>query len=148
MKARVLLACLLALVPLVGPSRAQERAPDVPEEQPEPVTSESGLQYLDLEDGMGPAVRKGDVVEVHYVGWLPGTDKAFDSSHARGRPFRFKVGRGEVIEGWDEGVVGMQVGGKRRLLVPPELGYGKRGAGEAVPPDATLLFEVELVGIR
>ncbi len=140
-------ACLVALGPFAGPSQAlDEQEPGKPE--PEAVTTESGLQYVDLKGGMGPAVRKGDVVEVHYVGWLPGTHKAFDSSHDRGRPFRFRVGRGEVIEGWDEGVVGMKVGGKRRLLIPPELGYGKRGAGQAVPPDATLLFEVEIVGIR
>lgn len=146
-----LVACLAVLH--AGPILAQEppAASDSTETsapKPEAVTTESGLQYVDLEEGMGPTVQKGDVVEVHYVGWLPGTDRAFDSSHARGRPFRFEVGHGDVIEGWDEGVAGMQVGGKRRLLIPPELGYGKRGAGDAIPPDATLLFEIELVGIR
>lgn len=141
------IACLVVLAAFAVPSQARQ-AQSPAQSEPEAVTTESGLQYVDLEEGMGPAVRKGDVIEVHYVGWLPGTDKAFDSSHARGRPFRFRVGRGEVIEGWDEGVVGMKVGGKRRLLIPPELGYGKRGAGQAVPPDATLLFEVEIVGIR
>lgn len=141
------IASLVVLAAFAVPSQAQQ-AQEPAQSEPEAVTTESGLQYVDLEEGMGPAVRKGDVVEVHYVGWLPGTDKAFDSSHARGRPFRFRVGRGEVIDGWDEGVVGMKVGGKRRLLIPPELGYGKRGAGQAVPPDATLLFEVEIVGIR
>lgn len=143
-RALALIACFATLC--AGPAPAQE--PPAPSEKPEAVTTESGLQYVDLEEGMGPKVLKGDVVEVHYVGWLPGSDRAFDSSHARGRPFRFEVGAGDVIEGWDEGVAGMQVGGKRRLLVPPELGYGKRGAGQAIPPDATLLFEIELVGIR
>lgn len=147
--------CLVALAFCLGtaPLAAQEpeaSEPDVSvdeEPTPEVITTESGLQYADLEEGMGPAVRKGDMVEVHYLGWLPdGT--VFDSSKARNKTFRFRVGRRQVVKGWDEGLVGMQVGGKRRLLVPPELGYGKRGAGDKIPPDATLLFEIELVGIR
>lgn len=142
------LVCSLLLCILAGPARSSAQSTDTRGPEPEPVTTESGLRYVDLEMGMGPKVQKGDVVEVQYVGWLPGTTEAFDSSHVRGKPLRFRVGRGEVIKGWDEGVLGMQVGGKRRLLVPPELGYGKQGAGEAIPRDATLLFEVELVGLR
>jgi FKBP-type peptidyl-prolyl cis-trans isomerase len=145
---------LLATVPSVAqdpvPAEPPAEAPataDAGEDVPEVVTTDSGLQYADLEVGMGPAVRKGDLVEVHYLGWLPdGT--VFDSSRARNQTFRFQVGRRQVVKGWDEGVVGMQVGGKRRLLLPPELGYGKRGAGEKIPPDASLFFEIELVGIR
>ena len=144
---------LLALSSVSSAQPPQEPAAEEPpaetsqEAAPEAVTTESGLQYLDLEEGMGPEVRKGDRIEVHYVGWLPDRT-VFDASRKRGQPFQFRVGRGEVIKGWDEGVVGMKVGGKRRLLVPPELGYGKRGAGRAIPPNSTLLFEIELIGIR
>ena len=115
------------------------------------VKTDSGLQYKDTEEGKGDAAKKGDVVEVNYTGWLTtdGTDKGkkFDSSIGR-TPFQFKLGAGEVIKGWDEGVAGMKPGGKRTLVIPAELGYGARGAGADIPPNSTLLFEVELLRIK
>ncbi|MDX1383003.1 MAG: FKBP-type peptidyl-prolyl cis-trans isomerase [Thermoanaerobaculia bacterium] len=111
------------------------------------VTTKSGLKYLDLEIGEGPRVRRGDRARVHYTGWLEdGT--MFDSTRRQGRTFTFPVGKGRVIRGWDEGLIGMQIGGKRRLVVPPKLAYGKRGAGNVIPPDETLTFEIELIGIE
>jgi len=100
----------------------------------------------DLQAGDGPIAAKGHRAEVHYTGWLTDGSK-FDSSVDRGQPFRFELGRGQVIAGWDQGVQGMRVGGKRRLTIPPHLGYGDRGAGSVIPPGATLVFEVELLGL-
>jgi FKBP-type peptidyl-prolyl cis-trans isomerase len=110
------------------------------------VTTKSGLKYQDLKEGTGEAAKSGDTVEVHYTGWLK-DGKKFDSSLDRNEPFRFRLGAGMVIKGWDEGVAGMKAGGKRKLTIPPELGYGKRGAGNVIPPDAELTFEVELLKI-
>ena len=107
----------------------------------------SGLEFQDLEFGDGTEVRVGDVVSMHYTGWLEDGTK-FDASLDRGVPFEFTLGAGEVIKGWDEGVVGMKINGKRRLIIPPGLGYGTRGAGGVIPPNATLTFEVELLSIR
>ncbi|MCX7701375.1 MAG: FKBP-type peptidyl-prolyl cis-trans isomerase [Gemmataceae bacterium] len=115
--------------------------------EPKVIKTESGLQYIDLKEGTGERARSGDTVEVHYTGWLK-DGKKFDSSVDRGRPFSFRLGAGQVIKGWDEGVAGMRVGGKRKLIIPPELGYGKRGAGGVIPPDAELTFEVELLKIK
>src|SRR3954469_8580116 len=99
------------------------------------------LKTEDLKEGTGAAAAKGDSVEVHYTGWL--TDgKKFDSSKDRGRPFTFKLGQGMVIQGWDQGVAGMKVGGTRKLTIPPDMGYGPRGAGGVIPPNAVLVFEV------
>lgn len=112
------------------------------------ITTDSGLQYEDTKDGSGAAAQAGRQVSVHYTGWLydGGVKGAkFDSSKDRNDPFAFKLGSGMVIKGWDEGVQGMQVGGTRTLVIPPELGYGARGAGGVIPPNATLLFEVELL---
>ena len=106
----------------------------------------SGLGYVDIVEGTGPQPSAGDNVRVHYTGWLE-NGKKFDSSHDRGEPLVFPVGRGHVIKGWDEGVGSMRVGGKRKLIIPAGLGYGDRGAGGLIPPGATLIFEVELVGI-
>lgn len=114
------------------------------------VTTASGLQIQDVVVGTGAEAVAGKQVSVHYTGWLYVDGKAgkkFDSSKDRGRPFGFELGGGRVIRGWDEGVVGMKVGGTRNLLIPPDLGYGDRGAGGAIPPGATLLFEVELLGV-
>ena len=111
------------------------------------TTTASGLQYEDLVVGDGVEAKAGDKVSVHYTGWLD--DKTqFDSSKDRNQPFEFSLGAGMVIKGWDEGVAGMKVGGKRKLTIPHELGYGPRGAGGVIPPYATLIFEVELLGIK
>ncbi|MEW6245698.1 MAG: FKBP-type peptidyl-prolyl cis-trans isomerase [Nitrospirota bacterium] len=117
------------------------------EEVGEEVTTESGLKYVDLVVGTGRPAELGDTATVHYTGWLE-NGKQFDSSRDRNEPFSFRVGAGRVIKGWDEGVQGMKVGGKRKLIVPPDLGYGACGAGHVIPPNATLTFEVEQLGLR
>jgi FKBP-type peptidyl-prolyl cis-trans isomerase FkpA len=114
------------------------------------ITTASGLQYEDTTPGTGAEAKAGQQVKVHYTGWLyaNGVKGAkFDSSKDRNETFPFALGRGQVIRGWDEGVQGMKVGGTRLLVIPPELGYGARGAGGVIPPNATLLFEVELLGV-
>ena len=111
------------------------------------ITTKSGLKYIELKEGTGDAAKAGDTVQVHYTGWLKDGTK-FDSSLDRKEPFEFPLGKGRVIKGWDEGVAGMKPGGKRKLIIPPELGYGKRGAGNKIPPDAELTFEVELLKIK
>jgi FKBP-type peptidyl-prolyl cis-trans isomerase FkpA len=110
-------------------------------------TTPSGLTYQELTEGTGAEAAKGAQVSVHYTGWLMDGTK-FDSSKDRNEPFDFPLGAGHVIKGWDEGVAGMKVGGKRKLTIPPSLGYGARGAGGVIPPNATLVFEVELLGIE
>ena len=112
----------------------------------EQVTTASGLIYEDVEPGTGAAARSGQKAKVHYTGWLTSGQK-FDSSKDRNEPFEFMLGAGQVIRGWDEGVAGMKVGGKRRLTVPPSLGYGARGAGGVIPPNAELIFDVELLAV-
>jgi FKBP-type peptidyl-prolyl cis-trans isomerase FkpA len=114
------------------------------------ITTSSGLQYDDTVTGSGDEAKAGQQVTVHYTGWLyeDGAKGAkFDSSKDRNDPFQFDLGRGQVIKGWDEGVQGMKVGGRRTLVIPPQLGYGARGAGGVIPPNATLMFEVELLGV-
>ena len=111
------------------------------------IKTASGLQIEELVVGEGAAAASGQKVSVHYTGWLTNGTK-FDSSHDRNEAFQFGLGRGQVIRGWDEGVQGMKVGGKRKLTIPPELGYGSRGAGGVIPPNATLVFEVELLGVN
>jgi FKBP-type peptidyl-prolyl cis-trans isomerase len=114
----------------------------------------SALQKNDVKEGTGAEARKGQTVRVHYTGWLYNAKAAdkkgdkFDSSRDRNEPFAFSLGAGEVITGWDEGVVGMKVGGTRVLTIPPAMGYGARGAGGVIPPNATLLFEIELLDVR
>lgn len=110
------------------------------------ITTDSGLQYVELEAGTGATPQRGQTVVVHYTGTLE-NGKKFDSSRDRGTPFSFKIGVGQVIQGWDEGVGSMRVGGRRKLIIPPELGYGSRGAGGVIPPNATLIFDVELLRI-
>ncbi|HEX7184409.1 MAG TPA: FKBP-type peptidyl-prolyl cis-trans isomerase [Thermoanaerobaculia bacterium] len=111
------------------------------------ISTGSGLRYVDLQEGQGEEARAGKTVFVHYTGWLENGTK-FDSSHDRRQPFSFLLGGGQVIRGWDEGVEGMRIGGKRKLIIPSALGYGVRGAGGVIPPNATLIFEVELLGVK
>ncbi|WP_244466044.1 FKBP-type peptidyl-prolyl cis-trans isomerase [Hyphomicrobium sp. GJ21] len=115
------------------------------------TTTSSGLQFEDTVVGTGAAPAAGQTCIMHYTGWLYQDGKKgakFDSSVDRGQPFEFPLGMGRVIKGWDEGVASMKIGGKRTLIIPPALGYGARGAGSVIPPNATLLFEVELLGVR
>ena len=124
---------------------------DSSDAQSAPVTTSSGLQVIDSKPGTGAQPRSGQTVTVHYTGWLyenGAKGKKFDSSVDRNEPFEFPVGAGRVIKGWDEGVGSMKVGGKRTLIIPPALGYGARGAGGAIPPNATLIFDVELLGVK
>ena len=115
------------------------------------VTLPSGVQYTDEVVGTGPQPEPGQMVDVHYTGWLDengARGRKFDSSRDRGKPFSFKIGAGQVIAGWDQGVATMHVGGKRTLVIPADQGYGARGAGGVIPPNATLIFDVELLGVR
>jgi FKBP-type peptidyl-prolyl cis-trans isomerase len=136
---------VLLLLATAAAAQADNSAPS--KTKGKPVTTPSGLKYWELKKGSGAVAKAGDSVQVHYTGWL--TDgKKFDSSLDRGSPFVFKLGAGMVIRGWDEGVAGMKVGGKRQLHIPAELGYGARGAGDAIPPNADLIFDVELLGVN
>ena len=133
---------LIAASPV--PPAAAQGAPGKMSELP------SGLKYTDSKPGAGAAATAGHKVSVHYTGWLVNKGekgKKFDSSLDRGEPFSFTLGGGQVIKGWDQGVAGMKVGGKRTLVIPPELGYGARGAGGVIPPNATLMFDVELLKV-
>jgi peptidylprolyl isomerase len=115
------------------------------------MTTASGLKIEDTKAGTGATPKTGQTCVMHYTGWLyenGAKGRKFDSSVDRGQPFEFRIGVGQVIKGWDEGVASMKVGGKRTLIIPPELGYGARGAGGVIPPNATLMFEVELLDVK
>lgn len=145
--AALLAASSLSAQPGVAKARQTEPAPAPPAPIPQEVVTPSGLRYTDLQVGEGAEATKGKIVEVLYTGWLEDRTK-FDSSLDPSHPFTFRIGIDEVIQGWHQGIAGMKVGGKRKLVVPPELGYGKQGVARVVPPNATLLFEVELVNVR
>jgi FKBP-type peptidyl-prolyl cis-trans isomerase len=113
----------------------------------EPTKTASGLEYWDIKVGTGPVAQTGQQVKVDYTGWLT-NGKKFDSSVGTGRPFDFKLGAGNVIKGWDEGIVGMKVGGKRQLRIPPDLAYGEKGYPGAIPANSTLIFDVQLVDVK
>ena len=142
-------AILLGAIPISAGNAPEEKAEK--KSGSKMTKTLSGLQYEDIEVGTGASPRRRKTCVMHYTGWLwenGAKGKKFDSSVDRGQPFEFPLGQGSVIKGWDEGVATMKVGGKRTLLIPPQLGYGGRGAGGVIPPNATLLFEVELVGIK
>ena len=128
------------------PALAQPNVGQTPPPGKEVVTP-SGLRYVDLKLGQGDAAADGKVLEVHYSGWLQENHVKFDSS-MEDRPFTFRLGAGDAIKGWDEGLVGMKVGGRRRLTIPPELGFGKQGVGSVVPPNSVLVYEFELLAVR
>ncbi|NJK72711.1 MAG: FKBP-type peptidyl-prolyl cis-trans isomerase [Synechococcaceae cyanobacterium SM2_3_60] len=147
-RSRLLTALLafIVLVGLVGFSAAAETTDGSAETAMESVTTPSGLVYTDTVVGEGESPNTGQLVTVHYRGTLDNGSE-FDSSYRRNQPFTFQIGVGQVIKGWDEGVSTMRVGGKRTLVIPPDLGYGSRGAGGVIPPNATLNFDVELLAI-
>lgn len=130
--------------PIVAESTLEE--PTVQAADSDYTTTDSGLKYREISAGTGESPKKGQMVTVHYTGTLEDGTK-FDSSRDRNQPFKFRIGVGQVIKGWDEGVATMRAGGRRELIIPPDLGYGARGAGGVIPPNATLLFDVELLGI-
>jgi len=130
---------------------ADEKSATAAKKESQMKTTPSGLQYEDAVLGTGASPKPGQTCVMHYTGWLfenKTKGKKFDSSLDRGQPFEFPIGQGRVIQGWDEGVATMKVGGKRTLVIPPSIGYGVRGAGGVIPPNATLLFEVELLGVK
>ncbi|KAF0099441.1 MAG: peptidylprolyl isomerase [Rhodospirillaceae bacterium] len=140
---RVLLATATATVAAAYPAAAQP--------QGKTMTTQTGLKFIDTTVGTGASPKEGQTCVMHYTGWLSNggeKGKKFDSSVDRGSPFEFPIGKKRVIAGWDEGVASMKVGGKRTLIIPPELGYGARGAGGVIPPNATLIFDVELLAVK
>jgi FKBP-type peptidyl-prolyl cis-trans isomerase len=146
-------AIILALMAVFVLAQSAVRKPAVPSTAaPSKVTGDgvkmpSGLIYWDLRVGNGEVAKEGSRVRVHYTGWLT-TGKKFDSSVDAGKPFDFTIGNGEVIKGWEEGITGMRVGGKRQLRIPPDLGYGAEGSPDTIPPNATLIFDVQLLGVQ
>jgi peptidylprolyl isomerase len=150
-RGRVTLALLMALAAIFAvsyfkPALAQDTGNPMT-----PTTTATGLQITDTKEGTGASPKTGQTCVMHYTGWLykdGAKGSKFDSSVDRGDPFEFTIGVGQVIKGWDEGVATMKVGGKRTLIIPPAIGYGARGAGGAIPPNATLMFDVELLNVK
>jgi peptidylprolyl isomerase len=146
------LTAVLAAAPLAADEPQPTPAPEAAKKSELKMnTTPSGLQYADTKEGTGASPKSGQICVMDYTGWLwenGAKGKKFDSSVDRGTPFEFPIGQGRVIKGWDEGVATMKVGGKRTLVIPPGLGYGSRGAGGVIPPNATLIFEVELIAIK
>jgi peptidylprolyl isomerase len=152
MKTFILLVTLLGLpflaISQTAPAKNAPAAPAGPTKVTgEPTKTASGLEYWDIKVGTGAVAQTGQQVKVDYIGWLT-NGKKFDSSVGTGRPFDFKLGAGNVIKGWDEGIVGMKVGGKRQLRIPPDLAYGEKGYPGAIPPNSTLIFDVRLVDVK
>jgi FKBP-type peptidyl-prolyl cis-trans isomerase len=137
------LVALLACFALVRTGGAMQEK----KEEEKVVTTKSGLKYVELEEGKGPEVKSGDTVSVHYTGWLTDPKKPFDSSKTRNQPFSVTVDQTRVIQGWHEGLKGMKAGGKRKLIIPADLAYGKPGRPPVIPPNAELTFEIELLKI-
>jgi len=155
-KLRVDLTCFLSLLlsltismqaSTAAPRSASKENQTMTQAQAKEVTTPSGLKYTDEIVGSGTSPHPGQTVVVHYTGWLTNGTK-FDSSVDRGQPFKFSIGQGQVIKGWDEGVASMKIGGKRRLVIPPDLAYGSRQMGASIPPNSTLVFEVRLLGVE
>lgn len=148
----ILIVLLTLSIALLAQTKKPAKTADKKADGPTPVigkptTTSSGLEYWDIKKGSGKLAEKGKKVSVHYTGWL--TDgKEFDSSRDAAEPIQFDLGTGQVIKGWDEGIAGMKVGGKRQLKIPPALGYGSRGFGSSIPPNATLVFDVELMDVK
>ena len=140
-------AQLYVTAPFYASTRYDAGQEGLPTMDEQVIQTATGLEYVEIVEGTGTRPKAGDTVSVHYTGWLKSGQK-FDSSVDRGEPFAFPIGKGRVIKGWDEGVGTMKVGGKRKLIIPAHLGYGERGAGGVIPPGATLIFEVELLGIQ
>jgi peptidylprolyl isomerase len=144
-------ACAIVTFSIVSTGLLTMSSDDASAQTAKPVTTSSGLQMIDTKPGTGASPKQGQTAVVHYTGYLNDNGnkgKKFDSSVDRGQPFEFPVGAGRVIKGWDEGVASMKIGGKRTLIVPPQLGYGAAGAGGVIPPNATLIFDVELLGVK
>jgi peptidylprolyl isomerase len=146
-------ACLFAAATFAAVAGAAlvGNQPASAQDESKAMTTATGLKIIDTKVGAGESPKPGQLCKMHYTGWLyvnEAKGKKFDSSLDRGQPFTFTIGRGQVIAGWDEGVESMKVGGKRTLIIPPELGYGARGAGGVIPPNATLIFDVELLDVK